>query len=159
MPPTGDGRTLHVMTDKTAFTEQEWDLVRSGPPAAGMIVITASHGGMMRETFEMAKVYGEARREHGESELLDELVASKPERDHTRYHSVDELTKHSLERLREIVGLLSAKATPEEVEDYRRFVLTLSERVAKRHKEDGAEVSPGEQQAIDAIAAALGAAA
>jgi hypothetical protein len=29
----------------------------------------------------MAKAYVEARREHGESELLDEIVAAKPERD------------------------------------------------------------------------------
>ena len=144
------------MTTSTAFTEQEWDLIRSGPPAAGLMVITAHGGGMMRETFEMAKVYGETRQEHGGSELLDELVSSKPERDHTRYHSRDELKEHSLQRLKEAVALLESKATPEEAEDYRRFIRTLAERVAKRHKEDGAEVSPAEQQAIDEIGAALG---
>jgi hypothetical protein len=144
------------MTSKSAFTEQEWDLVRAGPPAAGMIVITASHGGMMRETFEMAKAYGDARREHGESELLDELVSSKPERDRTHYHSVDELKQHGLQRLGEAVELLQSKATPEEVEDYRRFIVSLTERVAKRHEEQGVDVSPAEQQAIDDVAAALG---
>jgi hypothetical protein len=143
------------MTTKAAFTEQEWDLVRAGPPAAGMMVITASRGGMMREMFEMAKVYADAREQHGESELLDELVTTKPERDHTRYHSVEELKEHSLQRLREAVTLLQGKATPEEVEDYRRFILTVTDRVARRHKEGGVEVSAAEQQAIDEVRAAL----
>jgi hypothetical protein len=143
------------MTTKAAFTEQEWDLVRAGPPAAGMMVITASHGGMVRETFEMAKAYADARQEHGESELLDELVSAKPERDHTRYHSVEELKEHSLQRLREAVELLQTKATPEEVEDYRRFILTVTDRVAKRHREEGVQVSVAEQQAIDEVRAVL----
>jgi hypothetical protein len=144
------------MTTKAAFTQEEWDLVRSGPPAAGLMVITASGGGMMRETFEMAKVYAEARGQHGESELLDELASARPERDHTKYHSVEEMKEHSLQRLGEAVALLESKATPQEVDDYRHFVLTLADRVAKRHEEDGAQVSPAEQQAIDDIAVALG---
>jgi hypothetical protein len=143
------------MTTKTAFTEQEWDLVLSGPPSAGMMVITAHGGGMMRETFEMAKVYAEARQQHGESELLDEIVATKPERDHTHYHSMDELRDNTVKRLREAVGLLESKATAQEAEDYRRFILTLVERVARRHKEEGVDISPPEQAAIDQVAAAL----
>ena len=57
------------MTTKTAFTEQEWDLVLSGPPMAGMIVAMADGGGMMRETIAMAKAYGEARQQQGKCEL------------------------------------------------------------------------------------------
>jgi hypothetical protein len=144
------------MTTKAAFTQEEWDLVRSGPPSAGLMVITASSGGMMRETFEMAKAYADARKQHGESELLDELVSTKPERDHTRYHSFEEMKEASLRRLGEAVATLEGKATPQEVDDYRRFVIGLAERVAKRHEEDGAQVSPAEQQAIDDIANAVG---
>lgn len=145
------------MTTKAAFTEQEWELVRAAPPAAGMLVITASHGGMMRETVEMAKVYVEARQQHGESEFLDELVSDKPKTDHTRAHSPEELKEHTLQRLGEAVATVSAKATPAEVDDYRRFILTLAERVAKRHKEDGVEISEAEQGAIDEVRGAVGA--
>jgi len=56
-----------------------------------MIVITAQRGGMLRETVSMAKAYAEARQHHGQSELLDEIVAVKPKLDHTRYRSVEEL--------------------------------------------------------------------
>jgi hypothetical protein len=58
--------------------------------------------------------------------------------------------------LRDAVALLERKATPEEVEDYKRFVVTLAERVAAAHKEGGEPVSQAERAAIDEIAAALG---
>ena len=50
------------MTAEGDFTEQEWKLVLQGPPSAGMIVITAQRGGSLRESFSMAKAYGEARK-------------------------------------------------------------------------------------------------
>src|SRR6202049_2379025 len=116
------------MTTKADFTPQEWELVLEGPPSAGMIVITAQRGGILRETVSMAKAYAEARAQHGQSELLDEIVAAKPEIDHTRYHSPEELRTHLLEHLRDAVALLAAKAQPQEVEDYRRFTVALAER-------------------------------
>ena len=70
----------------------------------------ADHGGMMRETFAMAKAYGEAR-----------------------------------------------KATADEVDDYRRFILTLARRVAERHEEHGTQISAAERAALDDLATALGA--
>ena len=99
----------------------------------------------------MAKAYVEARREHGESELLDEIVAAKPERDHTRYHSVEELKQHGLLHLRDAVELLERKATAEEVEDYKRFVVTLADRVANAHREGGETISDAEGAAIEEI--------
>jgi hypothetical protein len=143
------------MTGKADFTEQEWELVLEGPPSAGMIVVTAQRGGTIRETFAIAKAYVEARQQHGESELLDEIVAAKPERDHTRFHSVEELKAHGLQHLRDAVEVLERKATPEEVEGYRRFVLTLADKVASAHREGGETVSEAERAAIDEISASL----
>jgi hypothetical protein len=143
------------MTGKADFTEQEWELVLEGPPSAGMIVVTAQRGGTIRETFAIAKAYVEARQQHGESELLDEIVAAKPERDHTRFHSVEELKAHGLQHLRDAVEVLERKATPEEVEGYRRFVLTLADKVASAHREGGEPVSEAERAAIDEISASL----
>jgi hypothetical protein len=134
------------MTAKADFTEQEWDLVLEGPPSAGMIVVTAQRGGTIRETLAIARAYVEARQQHGESELLDEIVAAKPEIDHT----------HGLQHVRDAVELLERKATPDEVEGYRRFVLTLANKVANAHRESGGDVSEAERAAIDEIATALG---
>ena len=147
------------MTGKADFSPDEWELVQEGPPAAGLIVVTAERGGTLRETFSMAKAYVEARQQHGASELLDEIVSAKPEVDRTRHASFEQLKEYGLRRLREAVEVLERKATPEEVEDYRRFVLTLAERVAAAHKEGGQPVSDAERAAVDEIAAALGTAA
>jgi hypothetical protein len=144
------------MTGKADFTEQEWELVLEGPPSAGMIVVTAQRGGTIRETLAIARAYVEARQHHGDSELLDEIVAAKPEIDHTRYHSVEELKQHGLQHLRDAVELLERKATPEEVEGYRRFVLTLANNVASAHREGGTSVSEPEQAAVNEISTSLG---
>jgi hypothetical protein len=146
------------MTAKSDFTEDEWHLVVGGPPTAGMMVITAQRGGTFRETYSIAKAYTEARKNHGESELLDEIVSAKPEIDHKRYHTYDELKRHTLQSLRDAVTLLDGKAKPDEVEAYKHFTVNLAERVAKAHHEGGSEenVSAAERAAIDEIAATLG---
>src|SRR3974390_3627610 len=114
------------MTSKTDFTTEEWHLILEAPPSAGMIVVTAQRGGSFRETIAMAKAYVEARQQHGKSELLDAIVAAKPERDHTHYHSYEELKQHGLQHLRDSVALLESKATPAEVDEYRQFIVTLA---------------------------------
>jgi hypothetical protein len=147
------------MTGKAEFTDEEWKTVLEGPPAAGMMVVTAARGGTIREVFAIGKAYTEARKEHGASELLDDIVSAKPEVDHTRYHSQAELNEHALQHLKDSVALLESKATPQEVDDYRRFVRMLAERVASAHREDGVDISGPEKTAIDQISASLGATA
>ncbi len=144
------------MTGKADFTEGDWRIVLEGPPTAGMIVVTAQRGGTFRETLAIAKAYVEARKHHGESELLDEIVSAKPEIDRSRYHSAEELKEHGLQHLRDAIELLERKATPEELDDYKRFVLNVADKVANAHREDGERVSANERAAIDAIAANLG---
>jgi len=145
------------MTTKDAFTPEEWKVVLEGPPTAGMIVVTAARGGSFRESIAMAKAYTEARAEHGESELLDEIVATKPVLDHTRYHSAEELRESGLGHLRNAVALLGSKATAQELSEYRHFVLSLAGKVAAAHREHGQAVSPAEAEAIRQITEALGA--
>src|SRR6185312_11884356 len=101
------------MTDMSNFSDEEWELVREGPPTAGLVASAASSGGSFRESWALAKAYTEARKEHGESELLDALVSEKP--DVKRYKSKEELEAQGLERLTEAVTLLEQKATPGEV--------------------------------------------
>jgi hypothetical protein len=143
------------MTSKSDFTDEEWALILEAPPSAGMIVVTAQRGGSFRESIAMAKAYVETRQQHGKSELLDAIVAAKPERDHTHYHSPEELKQHGLQHLRDSVALLQRKAAPEEVEEYRQFIVALSHKVAAAHREHGKEVSESEQTAIDDITEAL----
>lgn len=144
------------MTNQDAFTADEWTLVREAPTSAGLVVVTASRGGTFRETFAISKAYVEARADHGKSELLDAVVGSKPKMDHQHAHSPDELKETSLQHVRDAIALLETKATAQEIEDYRSFVLTLADKVATAHREHDLDVSPEEAAAIEQIRTALG---
>jgi hypothetical protein len=144
------------MTTKAAFSPSEWQLVLEGPPTAGLLVITASHGGMFRESIAMSKAYAEARAQHGESELLDEIVAERPRMERGKVHNPEELRDQGIDCLRDVTTLLGHKASVEERDDYRRFVLTVANKVAAAHREEGKQVSPAEEQAIADITTALG---
>jgi len=101
------------MTGSADFTPEEWNVVREGPTSAGMIVSTAQRGGSFREAFAMAKAYAEARREHGDSALLDELVSAKPDMDHAKAHSPEEMKENGLKRIREAISKAEAAAIAE----------------------------------------------
>lgn len=148
------------MTAKADFTEEEWKTILEGPPSAGLVVILSDRGGSIRETFSMAKAYTDARQQHGESELLDEVVAAKPEMDRSRAGSPEELKQHNLDNIRQAVSVLRAKATEEEVEEYKKFIAGLAETVAEARKEgflglSGERVSDAERAAIAEIEGAL----
>jgi hypothetical protein len=116
---------------------------------------------MIRETFSMAKAYTDARKDHGASQLLDDLVSEKPEVDRTRFESVEDLRASLLQHIRDAVSLLQQKAAPEELDEYRRFLKNVATRVAEAHREgfmglSGERVSEAEREALEEIAAAAG---
>jgi hypothetical protein len=142
------------MTSKDDFTAEEWEAISDAPVLAGFMVITASKGGTIRETFSMSKAWVEARQHHGESELLDAIVAEKPKVDRKESHTPVELHQKGLQMLGDAVRMIKEKA-PDELDAYRKFVTGLAERVASAHKEHGEEVSEGERAVLDEIASAL----
>ena len=145
------------MSGKADFTPEQWQTISEAPVSAGLLVMTAQRGGLFRETLAIARAYADARRQHGQSQLLDEIVSAKPTGDHTRYHSPQELRDASLSHLRDGVSALQSKATPDEVSEYKQFVVAVAQRVAEAHREDGVAVSPAEHTALDEITATLGA--
>lgn len=149
------------MTGKPDYTDEEWKLLREAPTSAGMLVIQADRGGAIRETFSMAKAYTEARQEHGSSQLLDDIVSEKPEVDRTRFQSIEDLRSSLLQHIRDAMSLLQEKASPEELEEYRRFLMQVANRVAEAHREgflgmSGDRVSEAEQKSLGEIAEAAG---
>jgi hypothetical protein len=147
------------MSSEVDFTTDEWDVVLEGPTSAGLLVMTAERGGIVQESYSMAKAYAEARRQHGQSELLDAILAARPRVVHTRYASTDELHRNLLANVRHAMALIEDSATPEELAEYARFVLTVAERAARAHGEGhpgDAAVSEAEREAIDAVSDAVG---
>jgi hypothetical protein len=143
------------MTARSDFTDDEWRLLQEGPVTAGMIVIAASGGGTIRESFALARAYADARRQQGESELLNEITSAKPEIDRHQYGSSEELHERGLQRVGEAAALVRARATTEELTDYRAFVISVASRVAAAHKEEGQKVSPAEEAALAEVRARM----
>ena len=148
------------MTTKTEFNAEEWERVARAPALAGLMVITADRGGTIRESVALAKAYAEARRDGG-SELLEQIVATAPQLDRASMGPADQLREQLPERIREAVRSVEEKATPEEADEYRQFILRLADVVAHAHKEGGVlgiggkEVSPEEQAVLDQLASTL----
>jgi hypothetical protein len=148
------------MTTKTEFNAEEWERVTQAPVLAGLMVITADRGGAIRESIALGRAYAEARRDGG-SELLEQLVATAPQLDRTSIGPADQLHEQLPQRIREAVRIVEEKATPEEADEYRQFVLRLADVVAYAHKEGGVlgiggkEVSPEEQAVLDELASTL----
>jgi hypothetical protein len=75
--------------------------------------------------------------------------------EHGKFRSPEELRDQGLGHLRDAATLLKHSATAEERDDYRRFVLTVADKVAEAHREGGQGINPAEQQAIQDITTAL----
>jgi 2-methylisocitrate lyase-like PEP mutase family enzyme len=107
-------------------------------------------------------VYAAAHELHGESALLDDLVASSPSFDALRARAAGDPVAASNEALRSALAILQARATPVDVDAYKGFVLAVVQTVAEAHREGGVagiggeEVSEREQAALDEIGALLG---
>ena len=151
------------MTTKADFNADEWSTIVEGPLYAGMRVIRADRGGTLRESLALGRVYQHARESGGQSALLDELVKSPPSIDPDRVREAGgNVAAVASERLRAAMGTLESKATPEEIDAYKRFVMTVAQATASAHKEGGflgiggKQVSDAENQALDEISTALG---
>ena len=152
------------MTTKAAFNADEWSTVTTAPALTAMGVAMADRGGTLRESVSMARAYAEARRDES-GELVREVVSTPPAIDPSGMRSPGDVAREGADRLREAVTLLEQKATPDELADYRRFVIAVAETVAGAHREGGflgvggRDVSEREQAALDEIRATLGVAA
>jgi hypothetical protein len=144
------------MTKRGDFNAEEWATVLEAPALAAAQVMTAERGGTFREAAALARAYKEAREQHT-SELVDAVIAEPPRIDPNQVRAPDALAERTDSQLRAATEIVRAHATPEELDDYRRFVLSVARGVAKAHKEGGflgiggKEISDAEQAAIDRI--------
>ncbi len=148
------------MTTKAAFNADDWAVVTAAPALTGMLVVSASRGGTLRESVALSRAYAEARAA-GPSQLLMDLLSSPPPaaRVAERPRSPEELERHVLDSLSRAIAILDRVASYAEVAEYKRFVYTVAEAVANAHKEGGflgvggTRVSEGEQAVLDRVAA------
>ena len=149
------------MTQKAEFNAEEWDQVRRGPGAAAVMVIAADRGGTIRESFAVGKEYTQAAQDDSGG-LLAEIASDPPRIDREQLGTPAELPVRGPQAITEAVSVLEAKATPEEVEAFKRFCLDVAEHAAERTKSGGflgiggKRISEEESAVLDQIATTLG---
>ena len=149
------------MTTKSEFNADEWERVAQAPALAALAVIVADRGGVIRESIALGKVYAEARSQGG-SELIQALVESPPRLNPSEMGPADQIRTQLPERVEEALRTVESKATPEETQEYRDFILRVADVVAHAAKEGGVlgiggkEISDEEQAALDELTNLLG---
>jgi hypothetical protein len=147
------------MTQKAAFNADDWTTLANAPALVGMLVIAASKGGTVRETLAAQRAY-QAAAAKDPGELLRAILTTPAALDPvTAPKSPEELREVAPQTLRNAIAILERLGTDAEVVEYKRFVFSLADTVARAHKEGGflgiggTEVSEHEQAALDEIAA------
>ena len=158
------------MTTKADFTEDEWATLVRSPLVAGMAISFADPGGpieVLKETSAVIKVVTSASEDRDDlaGEVAREVRALAQERKNPvadfkpRGAMAGKEILDELGRTNEIVG---AKATPEEADAFRAFILECAQRAAEAAKEGGfmgfrAElVSQGEKDMLEQLQSVLG---
>jgi hypothetical protein len=124
-----------------------------------LLVIAADRGGTVRESVAISRAYAAAR-EQQPSPLLQAVLSTPPAVDPASApRTPEDLRREAPETLRRAIAILEQVATDEELREYKRFVFSVADTVARAHREGGflgiggTEVSEHEQAALDEIAA------
>jgi hypothetical protein len=158
------------MTTKADFTDEEWARLERAPIVAGMAISLADPGGpieAVKESMAAIKTILEAR-SGGGSELVEEVAKSTSEKAKRRERPLGDFKpkgalagEEILAELRAVNELVTQKATPEEAESFREWLLTAAKRAAEAAKEGGfmgfkaERVSEGEQHMLDKLGEVL----
>jgi len=158
------------MTSKADFTEEEWVRLRRAPFVAGLAISIADPGGPIELARETIATLRAASTPPSQEELLvavsqeiasmvnqkqNPMAGFKPDRSALA-------GKMILDELTGVNEFLTAKATPEETDAFRRWLLAAAQAAADGAKEGGfmgfgAElVSQGEQRMLGELRTALG---
>jgi hypothetical protein len=160
------------MANKASFTAEEWATLLKSPAMAGLIVVAASPSGpigAVQESFALGKLISETKQQGAANELVSAVVADLVTAGGRRTgqsmelfgKSVAEIKAAALGTVRQAGTIVATKA-PADAEAFKRWLLSISQRVAEAAKEGGffgfggTLVSEQEQAAIKETSGALG---
>jgi hypothetical protein len=157
------------MTSKGDYTDEEWIRLRRAPFVAGMAITIADPGGPIEMAKESLATLKAASAPSSQSELLVAVSEDIQSMAHKKKNPMGDFkpdssalaAKYVLDELRAVNEVVSAKATPEEADAFRGWLLDVAQASADAAKEGGfmgfgAElVSQGEQRMLDEVRSAL----
>ena len=156
------------MTSRKDFTDEEWTRIRRAPLVAGVAISIADPGGPIEMAKETMATLRSATLPPSQEELLASVALDVQALTQHKKNPLGEFKPRGgqqvLEELRAVNELVTAKATPQEAEAFRRWLLVAAQAAADAGKEGGfmgfgaERVSAGEQRMLEQVRAAVGAA-
>jgi hypothetical protein len=163
------------MANKQSFTPEEWTKILESVMLAGMAVSAAEPSGLwglLKEGVASSSALAAAKSDSGSSELIKAVVAeyetsegrsSIQEALRERFSGAKpaDVVQRSLENLREVSGILAAKA-PGDAPGFKAWLNSISQKVAEASSEGGflgiggVQVSDKEKATLADISKALG---
>jgi len=158
------------MTSKAAFTDDEWQRVLRAPFVAGMAITIADPGGPIEISKEMMATLRAATVPPSQEELLAavaldiQALMDQKQNPARNFKPTSAATAGTeiLDELRAVGAIVAEKASPEETEAFRDWLVTVAQAAADAAKEGGfmgfgaVQVSEGEQAMLDQLRSALG---
>jgi hypothetical protein len=154
------------MTSKQDFTDEEWTRIRRAPLVAGVAISLADPGGPIEVAKETMASLRAATLPPSQEELLAAVALEVQALAQQRQNPLGDFRptsgQHVVEELGAVNELVTAKASPQEAEAFRRWLVAAGQAAADAAKEGGfmgfgaEQVSAGEQQMLDRVRGALG---
>jgi hypothetical protein len=158
------------MTTKSDYTDEEWAALRRGPLVAGMAISLADPGGPIELTKETMASIKAMSTPGSDAELLVAVSQDAMAMAQEHHNPIGDFKpkgaaagQEILDEVRHVNEILTAKATPEEAEAFRAWMMTAAQAAADAAKEGGfmgfhaVRVSEGEKKMLDELGTALGA--
>jgi hypothetical protein len=154
------------MTSKRDFNDEEWIRIRRAPLLAGMAISIADPGGPIEMTKETIASMRSASVPPSQEELLAsvalDLQAAAQQKENVLADFRPRAADDILGELRAVNDLVTAKATAEEIQAFRGWLVSTAQAAADAAKEGGfvgfgaKQVSDGEMAMLDQVRAAVG---
>jgi hypothetical protein len=159
------------MTGKADFTDEEWTRLKRAPFIAGMAISLSDPGGpieLVKETAATLKTVAAAAEQSDRGELVAAAAGEVAAEAKARKNPLGDFKakgalagQEILEELTAVNAIVSAKASADEAEAYRAWLMEAAREAADAAKEGGffgfhaVRVSEGEQRMLDKLGEAL----
>jgi hypothetical protein len=158
------------MSSKASFTDDEWERVRRAPMVAGMAITIADPGGPIEILKEGMATLRAATVPPSQEELLASValdiqaMVQQKQNPARNFKPTAAATAGTdiLDELRAVDAIVAQKATPEETQAFRDWLVMAAQAAADAAKEGGfmgfgaVQVSEGEQAMLDQLRSTLG---
>jgi hypothetical protein len=159
------------MSMKENFTAEEWNTLIRAPMMVGYGVAGAAPSGGIGFVMEMKAVADaifDAGEQYPEGSLVEAVTSQIKANATDQFQgaketlSAAEIKERALEVCRQVSLILQSKASVEESDSYKRWLMAVADKVAEASKEGGflgfggTRVSEGETAALSELASSLG---